>query len=75
MKPEASSATDQGKGQKRQNRPGQSVSKDEIPREHRALEGASPDPTEGALPAAANKPKTTRLEERPSRGINRGLHP
>ena len=38
------------------------------------MEGVKEGPAEGALPEGQTAPKTTRLADRPSRGVNRGLH-
>jgi hypothetical protein len=74
MKPENTPPTRQGTGTHRRDHPEKTVGDQDIPRENRELAGVDEGVTEGSLPEGQTAPKTSRLEDRPSRGVNRGLH-
>ncbi|MCR6657051.1 MAG: hypothetical protein NVV63_14850 [Opitutus sp.] len=73
MKPDASTPSGQGRGNEIK-KTGNTVAEDQIPKDNRAFANADSDVTEGALPEGQTAPHTSRLNDRPSRGINRGLH-
>ncbi len=74
MKPDASTPSGQGRGTETK-KTGNTVAEDQIPKDNRTFANADDGLTEGALPAGQTEPQTTRLGDRPSRGVNRGLHP
>ncbi len=74
MKPDPSTPSQQGTGTKR-DKSRLTVPEDAIPAENRRLANVDEGPTEGALPPGEREPRTSGIEDRPSRGINRGLHP
>lgn len=74
MEPEPSSAIDRARGQVRRDKTGKTVSDEDIPLENRAVAGVDEGITEGAIPPGERAPKIRHEHDRPSRGINRGLH-
>ncbi len=72
MKPEDTPATRQGTGTHRRGRANKTVDDDDIPAENRSVEGVKEKETDGGPGDAA--PRQSGLEDRPSRGVNRGLH-
>lgn len=72
MKREDTPATRQGTGTHRRGRANKTVGDDEIPNENRSLGGVKEKETESGPGDTA--PRESGLNDRPSRGINRGLH-
>jgi hypothetical protein len=63
-----------GTGTARKGHDGKTVSDQDIPEDNKKFVQADDEITEGALPPEHTKPKTSRLDDRPSRGMNNGLH-
>lgn len=74
MEPEPSSALDRARGQLRRDKTGKTVADQDIPAENHVMAGVNERLTEGAVPPGEREPKIRHERDRPSRGINRGLH-
>ena len=74
MEPDPSSTTAQGGKREKRNKTGNTVPDSEIPRDNLDRAGIDEGPTEGALQPGTTEPATRHLNDRPERGVNRGLH-
>lgn len=73
MQPDNSTPSGTGTGTKIR-KSQMTVGVDDIPPEHRGLEGVNEGLTEGALPPTATEPNTTGAREKGRRNVQRGLH-
>jgi hypothetical protein len=73
MQPDNTTPSRTGTGTK-SDKSGKTVGRQDIPKEHRELEGVDEGPTEGALPPTSTEPNTTGLRGGPRRNVRTGLH-
>ena len=73
MQPDNSTPSRSGTGTKT-DKTGKTVVPQDVPGDHKPLEGVNEGLTEGALPPTSGEPNTTGMRENGRRNVNRGLH-
>ena len=73
MQPDNITPSQTGTGTKT-DKSGKTVAPQDLPKDHKPLEGVNEGPAEGALPRTSGEPNTTGLRDQGRRNVNRGLH-